>query len=338
MDASAFFVLGPDDEEVAVVVVQCNISDPAERPLADPAAASGDPRRARHHVPDRARAAAHAAAHVVGQAVAGGGARGLPAAARAGSERRARADADKSSHFEQGSLPAAIGPIGGASGRRPAPRFPLDRSIPRCADGSDRIHRRGVALAPDRRRMARARALSAAGRAHAGTVAGRRVAAGRSRRPGRARRAGGRDRCRHSLRRHGARRPAFRVRPGQRGRRRPRRPGGGELARGAAIPADVLAGRAHAGAVGLRRQQVARRMRGQGGAGDLRWTVLRPPAVFGPGDRELRPLFRCIARGFAPVPAGTRRALFAHLRRRSRDGGAALARGRHRLRPDIRAR
>jgi nucleoside-diphosphate-sugar epimerase len=35
----------------------------------------------------------------------------------------------------------------------------------------------------------------------------------------------------------------------------------------------------------------------------MRWTVLRPPAVFGPGDRELRPLFRCIARGFAPVPA-----------------------------------
>ena len=36
----------------------------------------------------------------------------------------------------------------------------------------------------------------------------------------------------------------------------------------------------------------------------LRWTVLRPPAVFGPGDRELLPLFRCIASGFAPVPAG----------------------------------
>jgi len=37
----------------------------------------------------------------------------------------------------------------------------------------------------------------------------------------------------------------------------------------------------------------------------LRWTVLRPPAVFGPGDRELLPLFRCIASGFAPLPAGT---------------------------------
>jgi nucleoside-diphosphate-sugar epimerase len=38
---------------------------------------------------------------------------------------------------------------------------------------------------------------------------------------------------------------------------------------------------------------------------DLRWTILRPPAVFGPGDRELAPLFRCMARGFAPVPAHT---------------------------------
>jgi nucleoside-diphosphate-sugar epimerase len=39
-------------------------------------------------------------------------------------------------------------------------------------------------------------------------------------------------------------------------------------------------------------------------AGRMLWTVLRPPAVFGPGDRELSPLFRCIAKGFAPVPAG----------------------------------
>jgi nucleoside-diphosphate-sugar epimerase len=38
---------------------------------------------------------------------------------------------------------------------------------------------------------------------------------------------------------------------------------------------------------------------------NMRWTVLRPPAVFGPGDRELRPLFRGIASGFALVPAGT---------------------------------
>lgn len=37
--------------------------------------------------------------------------------------------------------------------------------------------------------------------------------------------------------------------------------------------------------------------------GARRWTVLRPCAVFGPGDRELLPLFRCIARGFVPLPA-----------------------------------
>ena len=36
----------------------------------------------------------------------------------------------------------------------------------------------------------------------------------------------------------------------------------------------------------------------------MRWTVLRPPAGVRTGDRELLPLFRCIARGFAPLPAG----------------------------------
>lgn len=39
-------------------------------------------------------------------------------------------------------------------------------------------------------------------------------------------------------------------------------------------------------------------------AENLRWTVLRPPAVYGPGDRELLPLFRSMANGFAPLPAG----------------------------------
>ncbi len=37
----------------------------------------------------------------------------------------------------------------------------------------------------------------------------------------------------------------------------------------------------------------------------LRWTVLRPPAVYGPGEKELRPLFRWVARGLAPLPAGS---------------------------------
>ncbi len=36
------------------------------------------------------------------------------------------------------------------------------------------------------------------------------------------------------------------------------------------------------------------------GSGD--WLVLRPPAVYGPGDRELLPVFQLMARGFALVP------------------------------------
>ena len=36
----------------------------------------------------------------------------------------------------------------------------------------------------------------------------------------------------------------------------------------------------------------------------LRWTIFRPPAVYGPGDRELMPLFKSMASGFAPLPAG----------------------------------
>jgi nucleoside-diphosphate-sugar epimerase len=37
-------------------------------------------------------------------------------------------------------------------------------------------------------------------------------------------------------------------------------------------------------------------------ATDLNWLALRPPAVYGPGDREMLPLFRAMAKGFAPVP------------------------------------
>jgi len=37
-------------------------------------------------------------------------------------------------------------------------------------------------------------------------------------------------------------------------------------------------------------------------AGGLEWLALRPPAVYGPGDRELLPLFRVMAKGFAPLP------------------------------------
>lgn len=34
----------------------------------------------------------------------------------------------------------------------------------------------------------------------------------------------------------------------------------------------------------------------------LDWLILRPPAVYGPGDREMRPIFHAMARGFAAVP------------------------------------
>ena len=36
-------------------------------------------------------------------------------------------------------------------------------------------------------------------------------------------------------------------------------------------------------------------------AGGLTWTALRPPAVYGPGDRALLPLFRLMGRGIIPL-------------------------------------
>jgi nucleoside-diphosphate-sugar epimerase len=44
----------------------------------------------------------------------------------------------------------------------------------------------------------------------------------------------------------------------------------------------------------------------------MRWTALRPPAVYGPGDRETLPLVRCMQRGFSPV-FGRRDARFSVL-------------------------
>ncbi len=34
----------------------------------------------------------------------------------------------------------------------------------------------------------------------------------------------------------------------------------------------------------------------------LEWTIIRPPAVYGPGDRALRPLFECMRRGLLLAP------------------------------------
>ena len=38
-------------------------------------------------------------------------------------------------------------------------------------------------------------------------------------------------------------------------------------------------------------------------AGGRNWVILRPPAVYGPGDLEILPLFKAAATGFCPYPA-----------------------------------
>lgn len=46
----------------------------------------------------------------------------------------------------------------------------------------------------------------------------------------------------------------------------------------------------------------------------LRWTALRPPAVYGPGDRELRPLLTWLARGVTIIPGdASQRIAFIHV-------------------------
>ncbi|HYQ93150.1 MAG TPA: NAD-dependent epimerase/dehydratase family protein [Candidatus Competibacteraceae bacterium] len=40
-------------------------------------------------------------------------------------------------------------------------------------------------------------------------------------------------------------------------------------------------------------------------AGDMSWIALRPPAVYGPGDKELLPLFQWMGRGIAPILGST---------------------------------
>src|SRR5690606_6032774 len=41
-------------------------------------------------------------------------------------------------------------------------------------------------------------------------------------------------------------------------------------------------------------------------ASGLDWTILRPPAVYGPGDRETFELFKMARRGFVALPPGGR--------------------------------
>lgn len=40
-------------------------------------------------------------------------------------------------------------------------------------------------------------------------------------------------------------------------------------------------------------------------AGAMSWTILRPTAVYGPGDRELLPFFKAVKKGIAPRPPGS---------------------------------
>ncbi len=47
-------------------------------------------------------------------------------------------------------------------------------------------------------------------------------------------------------------------------------------------------------------------------AADMPWVALRPPAVYGPGDRELLPLFRLMEKGVAPL-VGAAQARFSML-------------------------
>lgn len=35
---------------------------------------------------------------------------------------------------------------------------------------------------------------------------------------------------------------------------------------------------------------------------EIDWLILRPPAVYGPGDKEMLPVFQAMSRGIAPVP------------------------------------
>jgi nucleoside-diphosphate-sugar epimerase len=63
------------------------------------------------------------------------------------------------------------------------------------------------------------------------------------------------------------------------------------------------------------------------GLGGLRWIILRPAAVYGPGDRAMLPLFRCAVRGVLPLLGRTTAAYtFVHVGDVARAIAAAVAR------------
>lgn len=48
-------------------------------------------------------------------------------------------------------------------------------------------------------------------------------------------------------------------------------------------------------------------------ASGLAWVILRPPAIYGPGDRDVLQFFKLAARGVVPLPAGERWVTVAHV-------------------------
>ena len=106
MDASAFFVLGPEDEEVPVVVVQCNISDPAEVRLLI--------QRLHREIREELGITClielvprHTLPRTSSGKLSRAAAREDYLRRREQEEKTARADFDKSAHSEQGGLPRA---------------------------------------------------------------------------------------------------------------------------------------------------------------------------------------------------------------------------------------
>jgi len=106
MDASAFFVLGPEDEEVPVAVVQCNITDPAEIRLLI--------QRLHREIREELGIACvielvprHTLPRTSSGKLSRAAAREDYLRRREQEEKAARVDFDKAAHSEQGSLPAA---------------------------------------------------------------------------------------------------------------------------------------------------------------------------------------------------------------------------------------
>jgi nucleoside-diphosphate-sugar epimerase len=85
----------------------------------------------------------------------------------------------------------------------------------------------------------------------------------------------------------------------------------------AAGPAEHAVGREHTPRplTAYGRSKLAGERVVQGAAGDLEVVVLRPPAVYGPGDPELLRFFRLARVGVLPVPSGPARPLqLVHVR------------------------